>query len=230
MDTINWKCKECGHVCNHKNGIITHLRRHHGNSEGYEGRIEPTSEEITHPNQKNKNQQQTINWKCKECGHVCKSESGIKGHLINKHRIISNRENYEETSDTVTNPIMGKWKRGKSKVKRKKIKKIKCPAGGAFGEDNDELDECTDCPIWDECDSTSNNISDEKEERNKKIDKNGPLIDSDKLIVFPMIFDMNSNKVLYQGAIRIVSSKGVDTHEEDLLNITRKFKEKYNVD
>jgi len=42
--------------------------------------------------------------------------------------------------------------KGKKKDKDKKGKKNKCPGGGTFGKDTDELAECNDCPIWDDCD------------------------------------------------------------------------------
>lgn len=49
-----------------------------------------------------------------------------------------------------------KTKKGKKSNKKdkdeKKGKKGKCPGGGKFGKDTDELDECADCPVWDECD------------------------------------------------------------------------------
>ncbi len=40
----------------------------------------------------------------------------------------------------------------KKKKKDKKGKKNKCPGGGTFGKNTNELDECTDCPKWDDCD------------------------------------------------------------------------------
>lgn len=40
----------------------------------------------------------------------------------------------------------------KAGKKSGKDKKNKCPGGGKFGKDTDELPECDDCPIWDECD------------------------------------------------------------------------------
>lgn len=42
-------------------------------------------------------------------------------------------------------------KKGK-KGKDKKSGKSKCPGGGTFGKDTDELSDCNDCPKWDECD------------------------------------------------------------------------------
>ena len=44
-----------------------------------------------------------------------------------------------------------KSKKDKKKGKGKD-KKNKCPGGGKFGKDTDELPECDDCPKWDECD------------------------------------------------------------------------------
>lgn len=46
-----------------------------------------------------------------------------------------------------------KNKKSKKKITKKdKDKKNKCPGGGTFGKDTDELPECNDCPIWDKCD------------------------------------------------------------------------------
>ena len=42
-------------------------------------------------------------------------------------------------------------KSGKAASKPGKKKKNKCPGGGTFGEDTDELDECNNCDIWTEC-------------------------------------------------------------------------------
>ena len=44
-----------------------------------------------------------------------------------------------------------KDKSGKKEKKGKKSKKNKCPGGGVFGKDTDELAECKDCSVWDEC-------------------------------------------------------------------------------
>jgi len=44
----------------------------------------------------------------------------------------------------------------KSKKSKKNVsKKNRCPGGGTFGKDTDELPECNDCPIWDECDDAN---------------------------------------------------------------------------
>ena len=45
-----------------------------------------------------------------------------------------------------------KDKKGKDKNKKDKKGKGKCPGGGTFGKDTDELPACNDCPKWDECD------------------------------------------------------------------------------
>lgn len=39
-----------------------------------------------------------------------------------------------------------------SKKEKGKDKKNRCPGGGTFGDDTDDLPECNDCPEWDECD------------------------------------------------------------------------------
>ena len=44
-----------------------------------------------------------------------------------------------------------KGKKGKGKKDEAKSSK-KCPGGGTFGKDTDELPECNDCPKWDKCD------------------------------------------------------------------------------
>ena len=45
-----------------------------------------------------------------------------------------------------------KSKKDKKGEDENKGKKGKCPGGGVFGKDTDELEECADCPVWDECD------------------------------------------------------------------------------
>jgi hypothetical protein len=43
---------------------------------------------------------------------------------------------------------------GKAQVGKPAVagKKVRCPAGGTFGVDTDELDGCDGCPVWTECD------------------------------------------------------------------------------
>jgi len=56
----------------------------------------------------------------------------------------------EEDDDEEDEPALKK----KVEVKEesaKKAKTNKCPAGGTFGKDNDELEECDGCPLWDAC-------------------------------------------------------------------------------
>jgi hypothetical protein len=44
-----------------------------------------------------------------------------------------------------------------------KSKGNKCPAGGTFGKDCDEFDECADCELWDECVNKQDELLDEEE-------------------------------------------------------------------
>ncbi len=39
----------------------------------------------------------------------------------------------------------------KSKAKASDDEELECPAGGTFGDDCDDLDECFDCEIWEQC-------------------------------------------------------------------------------
>lgn len=58
-------------------------------------------------------------------------------------------EEEEEEEEKKKSKSKGK---DKDKKKDKKKGKGKCPGGGTFGKDTDELTECNDCPKWDECD------------------------------------------------------------------------------
>ena len=49
-------------------------------------------------------------------------------------------------------PKSSKNKSSKKKNAGKQSKGKTCPAGGTFGKDTDELPECDDCDLWDECD------------------------------------------------------------------------------
>jgi len=54
--------------------------------------------------------------------------------------------------------VKGKGKKlPKAKEKKAKDKKgkNKCPGDGTFGKDLDKLDECDDCPIWDDCEEAN---------------------------------------------------------------------------
>ena len=48
-----------------------------------------------------------------------------------------------------------KGKKEKGKKSSKDSSGKKCPAGGTFGKDTDQLKECADCPRWDKCDDAS---------------------------------------------------------------------------
>lgn len=61
----------------------------------------------------------------------------------------------EEDEDEEEKPSKGKKGKKKDSSKGKSSKKNKCPHGGTFGEDNDQLDECEDCEIWVECEEAS---------------------------------------------------------------------------
>ena len=54
----------------------------------------------------------------------------------------------------------------KSKPKRlQKVTEVdtpKCPAGGKYGRDANEFDECEDCPYWEGCAEMSEKARDEK--------------------------------------------------------------------
>lgn len=71
-----------------------------------------------------------------------------------KRKRKKKKEKPDEEADDDEKP---KEKKGKVKVKTKKDKgkKNKCPGGGRFGKDLDKLDECDDCPIWDECEEAN---------------------------------------------------------------------------
>jgi len=62
-------------------------------------------------------------------------------------------EEEEEESKKKKSKKTAKKKKGKDKKNKKGSKKNKCPGGGTFGEDTDELPECEDCPKWDKCDA-----------------------------------------------------------------------------
>ena len=127
---------------------------------------------------------------------------------------------YEETYEKVTNPVMGKWKRNKKKKIKASSYSNKCPVGGVFGKDCDTLPYCTNCRLWDRCDDYNTELidSDEKTKNNKK----GVSIstNSNKLIVFPLIFEMSTNEIIYQGGVRIVGGN----NPEDLLNMIQTLK------
>jgi len=167
----NWECKKCGHVCARKLGIVTHLRRHHDITK-IKGMVVKTSEKVTRPNQTyvNRTNKQKINYKCRECGHICGTVSGIRTHLMNLHK-LSTAESFEKTSGTVTNPF-----RRKRKMKTKKKNKNICPGGGKFGIDTDELKECDNCSLWDKCDSSFSSINSEanKMKRHSKPNEKKP--------------------------------------------------------
>jgi len=67
-------------------------------------------------------------------------------------------EDEDEEDEDEEKPKLKKSKsksqsKSKSKKSKKNVdKKNRCPGGGTFGKDTDELPECNDCPIWDECD------------------------------------------------------------------------------
>ena len=59
-----------------------------------------------------------------------------------------------------------------SKSKGKSKSKNKCPGGGSFGDDCDELDECEDCDLWENCskefEKKDDDDSDDEEEEDEK--------------------------------------------------------------
>lgn len=170
---FNWKCKECGHICGIKGSIINHWNKHHEGN--YHKMIEPTSEDPTNPKKEAihkriyNEQGDKIHYKCKKCGHTCRTESGIRTHLNNHHSLSTNLS-FEETLDALTNTKKGRRKKKKRNIQQKTHKKKKdknmCPGGGTFGKDTDELPECENCFIWDECDSSNSN-DDENSEADK---------------------------------------------------------------
>lgn len=50
----------------------------------------------------------------------------------------------------------------KPKKKKKETKKSKCPHGGKFGIDIDELDECEECSVWTECAQEADQLEEEE--------------------------------------------------------------------
>lgn len=127
MENTNWKCKECGNVCGKKESAIKHWRKHHKGS--WHGMIEPTSENPTYTKVWEKRLRSTvnqlgkvknINYKCKKCGHVCKTESGIRSHLDKNHQSsVDAWMFFENTSDKITNTF---YKRRKQKKRKSSLR------------------------------------------------------------------------------------------------------------
>jgi len=59
-----------------------------------------------------------------------------------KKKIVEEDEEEEGDEDADEEP---------APKKSKKKSKSKCPAGGVFGKDFEEFDECEGCPLWEEC-------------------------------------------------------------------------------
>lgn len=58
----------------------------------------------------------------------------------------------EDDDEEEETPPAKSSKKAKSPAKGKKTKgKNKCPHGYKFGEDNDEYEECEECPLWEDC-------------------------------------------------------------------------------
>ena len=72
-----------------------------------------------------------------------------------KSKVKDEEEDEDEDENEEEKPSKGKKGKKKDSSKGKSSKKNKCPHGGTFGEDNDQLDECEDCEIWVECEEAS---------------------------------------------------------------------------
>lgn len=79
-----------------------------------------------------------------------KKKSSSKSKSSSKKKKSDDEEEEEDS---------GKKKSSKKpgKVGKKKSNKNKCPGGGEFGVDTDELDECKNCDIWTECQEANEN-------------------------------------------------------------------------
>lgn len=90
MKNSNWKCKICGHVCGQRNGILTHVREKHGQTNANMDQVLETKESVTNPakykaqktRQARKNKH---NFKCKVCGWVNASKEGFVSHFRKAH-------------------------------------------------------------------------------------------------------------------------------------------------
>jgi len=84
-----------------------------------------------------------------------KSEDEDEGEKPAKKGKKSSKKKKDEDEGDDEDEDKGKKKSsskpGKAASKPGKKKKNKCPGGGTFGEDTDELDECNNCDIWTEC-------------------------------------------------------------------------------
>jgi len=80
-----------------------------------------------------------------------KSKSSKKSSKKKNKNEDEEDEDDEEEEKPKSKSSKKKDKSGKKEKKGKKSKKNKCPGGGVFGKDTDELAECKDCPVWDEC-------------------------------------------------------------------------------
>lgn len=94
---------------------------------------------------------------------IIASYEEIKEALFGKHSETEDEENEEESErevKTKSKKIVVEEddseeeddeRNRKTSSAKKTGKTNKCPAGGKFGEDTDELKECKKCEVWDEC-------------------------------------------------------------------------------
>ena len=86
-----------------------------------------------------------------------KKKSSKKKSSSKKPSGKKGKKSKDEDEDEDEDKGGGKKKTSKrpGKSPTKKSKKNKCPGGGEFGVDTDQLDECQECDIWTECEEAS---------------------------------------------------------------------------
>ena len=83
VKTKNAKCKICGHVTATVNAMRVHLNTTHGKTG--RGLTKDYISQTTAPPTHRKGKSKKSKFQCTICGHTCRSDAGIIGHIQNKH-------------------------------------------------------------------------------------------------------------------------------------------------